>query len=136
MNNRTEQQTPDREYRVFDEFDVSKAMLLPYTDDDIALIETAVAYKLMFDMQLDSEGTLIDTSYGYEYDECRNLRMSINAISDDEKTTMAIDVTSIVETILTLLHGLMSRRVKTLQDSYDLLHHQGAYADSDANEGE
>ena len=60
----------------------------------------------------------------------------VNGLSDDAKTTMTIDVTKIVETILDLLRGVMAGRLKNLQDSYDLLHHQGIYAGNDANEGE
>ena len=134
MNERTESAASAKhEYRMFDEFDVSKALRIPFGADEVALIETVVANALTLDVELESDDTTIDMSYGYELANCGGRRMCVNGLSDDAKTTMTIDVTKIVETILDLLRGVMAGRLKNLQDSYDLLHHQGIYAGNDAD---
>lgn len=126
----------NHDHRTFDEFDVSKALRLPYTDDEMALIETATAQMLFDDQGLVNDETLTNTMYGYELDECGNRRMQVKILDDNHAPVVTIDVTDIVATIFNLLNGLLTGRMKNLQDSYDLLHHQGIYADNDANEGE
>ena len=124
------------DHRTFDEFDVSKALCLPYTDDEMALIETATAQAIFDDQGLVNDEALTDMMYGYELDECGNRRMQVKILDDKQDPVVTIDVTDIVATIFNLLNGLLAGRMKTLQDSYDMLHHQGIYADNDANEGE
>lgn len=123
----------DHGHRTFDEFDVSKALRLPYTDDEMALIETATAQAIFDDHGLIDDETLTNTMYGYELDECGNRRMQVKILDDKQEPVVTIDVTDIVATIFNLLHGLLAGRMKNLQDSYDLLHHQGIYAGNDAD---
>lgn len=123
----------DHDHRTFDEFDVSKALRLPYTDDEMALIETATAQAIFDDQGLIDDETLTNTMYGYELDECGNRRMQVKILNDKHAPVVTIDVTDIVATIFNLLNGLLAGRMKNLQDSYDLLHHQGIYADNDAD---
>ena len=131
MNERTESAASEKhKYRTFDEFDVSKALRIPFGADEVALIETVVANALIFDVELENDDDTIDMSYGYELAANGGRRMCVNGLSDDTKTTMTIDVTKIVETILDLLRGVMDGRLKNLQDSYDRIHHQGIYADT------
>lgn len=121
------------DHRTFDEFDVSKALCLPYTDDEMALIETATAQAIFDDQGLVNDETLTYTMYGYELDECGNRRMQVKILDDKHAPVVTIDVTDIVATIFNLLNGLLAGRMKNLQDSYDLLHHQGIYAGNDAD---
>ena len=123
----------DHDHRTFDEFDVSKALCLPYTDDEMALIETATAQAIFDDQGLVNDETLTYTMYGYELDECGNRRMQVKILDDKHAPVVTIDVTDIVATIFNLLNGLLAGRMKNLQDSYDLLHHQGIYAGNDAD---
>ena len=123
----------DHDHRTFDEFDVSKALRLPYTDDEMALIETATAQAIFDDQGLVNDETLTNMMYGYELDECGNRRMQVKILDDKQDPVVTIDVTDIVATIFNLLNGLLTGRMKNLQDSYDLLHHQGIYAGNDAN---
>ncbi|RYQ59987.1 hypothetical protein PG1550B_1058 [Bifidobacterium pseudolongum subsp. globosum] len=123
----------NHDHRTFDEFDVSKALRLPYTDDEMALIETATAQAIFDDQGLVNDETLTNTMYGYELDECGNRRMQVKILDDKHDPVVTIDVTDIVATIFNLLNGLLTGRMKNLQDSYDLLHHQGIYAGNDAN---
>ncbi|PKV05727.1 hypothetical protein CQR51_0971 [Bifidobacterium pseudolongum subsp. globosum] len=123
----------NHDHRTFDEFDVSKALRLPYTDDEMALIETATAQAIFDDHGLVNDETLTNTMYGYELDECGNRRMQVKILDDKHAPVVAIDVTDIVATIFNLLNGLLAGRMKNLQDSYDLLHHQGIYAGNDAD---
>lgn len=123
----------DHDHRTFDEFDVSKALCLPYTDDEMALIETATAQAIFDDQGLVNDETLTNTMYGYELDECGNRRMQVKILDDKHAPVVTIDVTDIVATIFNLLNGLLAGRMKNLQDSYDLLHHQGIYAGNDAD---
>lgn len=121
------------DHRTFDEFDVSKALCLPYTDDEMALIETATAQAIFDDQGLVNDETLTNTMYGYELDNAGNRRMQVKILDDKHAPVVTIDVTDIVATIFNLLNGLLAGRMKNLQDSYDLLHHQGIYADNDAD---
>lgn len=123
----------NHDHRTFDEFDVSKALRLPYTDDEMALIETATAQAIFDDQGLVNDETLTNMMYGYELDECGNRRMQVKILDDKRDPVVTIDVTDIVATIFNLLNGLLTGRMKNLQDSYDLLHHQGIYAGNDAN---
>ena len=123
----------NHDHRTFDEFDVSKALRLPYTDDEMALIETATAQAIFDDQGLVNDETLTNMMYGYELDECGNRRMQVKILDDKQDPVVTIDVTDIVATIFNLLNGLLTGRMKNLQDSYDLLHHQGIYAGNDAN---
>ena len=123
----------DHGHRTFDEFDVSKALRLPYTDDEMALIETATAQAIFDDQGLIDDETLTNTMYGYELDEYGNRRMQVKILDDKHAPVVTIDVTDIVATIFNLLNGLLAGRMKNLQDSYDLLHHQGIYAGNDAD---
>lgn len=123
----------NHDHRTFDEFDVSKALRLPYTDDEMALIETATAQAIFDDHGLVNDETLTNTMYGYELDECGNRRMQVKILDDKQDPVVTIDVTDIVATIFNLLNGLLAGRMKNLQDSYDLLHHQGIYAGNDAD---
>lgn len=123
----------NHDHRTFDEFDVSKALRLPYTDDEMALIETATAQAIFDDQGLVNDETLTNMMYGYELDECGNRRMQVKILDDKQDPVVAIDVTDIVATIFNLLNGLLTGRMKNLQDSYDMLHHQGIYAGNDAN---
>lgn len=123
----------NHDHRTFDEFDVSKALRLPYTDDEMALIETATAQAIFDDQGLVNDETLTNMMYGYELDECGNRRMQVKILDDKQDPVVTIDVTDIVATIFNLLNGLLAGRMKTLQDSYDLLHHQGIYAVNDAD---
>lgn len=121
------------DHRTFDEFDVSKALCLPYTDDEMALIETATAQAIFDDQGLIDDETLTNMMYGYELDNAGNRRMQVKILDDKQDPVVTIDVTDIVATIFNLLNGLLAGRMKNLQDSYDLLHHQGIYADNDAD---
>ena len=121
------------DHRTFDEFDVSKALCLPYTDDEMALIETATAQAIFDDQGLIGDDTLTGMMYGYELDNAGNRRMQVKILDDKQDPVVTIDVTDIVATIFNLLNGLLAGRMKNLQDSYDLLHHQGIYADNDAD---
>lgn len=132
MNEHTALAT-DHDHRTFDEFDVSKALCLPYTDDEMALIETATAQAIFDDQGLVNDEALTNTMYGYELDECGNRRMQVKILDDKHAPVVTIDVTDIVANIFNLLNGLLAGRMKNLQDSYDLLHHQGIYADNDAD---
>ena len=123
----------DHDHRTFDEFDVSKALCLPYRDDEMALIETATAQAIFDDQGLVNDETLTYTMYGYELDECGNRRMQVKILDDKHAPVVTIDVTDIVANIFNLLNGLLAGRMKNLQDSYDLLHHQGIYAGNDAD---
>lgn len=123
----------DHDHRTFDEFDVSKALRLPYTDDEMALIETATAQAIFDDQGLIDDETLTNMMYGYELDTAGNRRMQVKILDDKQDPVVTIDVTDIVATIFNLLNGLLAGRMKNLQDSYDLLHHQGIYADNDAD---
>lgn len=123
----------NHDHRTFDEFDVSKALCLPYTDDEMALIETATAQAIFDDQGLIDDDTLTNMMYGYELDECGNRRMQVKILDDEHDPVVTIDVTDIVATIFNLLNGLLVGRMKNLQDSYDLLHHQGIYAGNDAD---
>ena len=135
MNEHTALSTgTNHDHRTFDEFDVSKALCLPYTDDEMALIETATAQAIFDDKGLIDDETLTNMMYGYELDECGNRRMQVKILDDEHDPVVTIDVTDIVATIFNLLNGLLAGRMKTLQDSYDLLHHQGIYADNDTTE--
>lgn len=124
----------NHDHRTFDEFDVSKALRLPYTDDEMALIETATAQAIFDDQGLIDDETLTNMMYGYELDTAGNRRMQVKILDDKQDPVVTIDVTDIVATIFNLLNGLLAGRMKTLQDSYDLLHHQGIYADNDTTE--
>lgn len=124
----------NHDHRTFDEFDVSKALCLPYTDDEMALIETATAQAIFDDQGLIDDDTLTNMMYGYELDNAGNRRMQVKILDDKQDPVVTIDVTDIVATIFNLLNGLLAGRMKTLQDSYDLLHHQGIYADNDTTE--
>lgn len=123
----------DHDHRTFDEFDVSKALCLPYTDDEMALIETATAQAIFDDQGLVNDETLTNMMYGYELDNAGNRRMQVKILDDEHDPVVTIDVTDIVATIFNLLNGLLAGRMKNLQDSYDLLHHQGIYAGNDAD---
>lgn len=123
----------NHDHRTFDEFDVSKALCLPYTDDEMALIETATAQAIFDDQGLVNDDTLTNMMYGYELDNAGNRRMQVKILDDEHDPVVTIDVTDIVATIFNLLKGLLAGRMKTLQDSYDLLHHQGIYAGNDAD---
>ena len=123
----------DHDHRTFDEFDVSKALCLPYRDDEMALIETATAQAIFDDQGLVNDDTLTDMMYGYELDNAGNRRMQVKILDDKHAPVVTIDVTDIVATIFNLLNGLLAGRMKNLQDSYDLLHHQGIYAGNDAD---
>lgn len=123
----------NHDHRTFDEFDVSKALCLPYTDDEMALIETATAQAIFDDQGLVNDETLTNTMYGYELDNAGNRRMQVKILDDKQDPVVTIDVTDIVATIFNLLNGLLAGRMKNLQDSYDLLHHQGIYAGNDAD---
>ena len=123
----------DHDHRTFDEFDVSKALCLPYTDDEMALIETATAQAIFDDQGLVNDETLTNMMYGYELDTEGNRRMQVKILDDKHAPVVTIDVTDIVATIFNLLNGLLAGRMKNLQDSYDLLHHQGIYAGNDAD---
>lgn len=123
----------DHDHRTFDEFDVSKALCLPYTDDEMALIETATAQAIFGDQGLVNDETLTNMMYGYELDNAGNRRMQVKILDDKHDPVVTIDVTDIVATIFNLLNGLLAGRMKNLQDSYDLLHHQGIYAGNDAD---
>ena len=123
----------DHDHRTFDEFDVSKALCLPYRDDEMALIETATAQAIFDDQGLVNDETLTGMMYGYELDTEGNRRMQVKILDDKHAPVVTIDVTDIVATIFNLLNGLLAGRMKNLQDSYDLLHHQGIYAGNDAD---
>ena len=123
----------NHDHRTFDEFDVSKALCLPYTDDEMALIETATAQAIFDDQGLVNDETLTNTMYGYELDNAGNRRMQVKILDDKQDPVVTIDVTDIVAPIFNLLNGLLAGRMKNLQDSYDLLHHQGIYAGNDAD---
>ena len=123
----------NHDHRTFDEFDVSKALCLPYTDDEMALIETATAQAIFDDQGLVNDETLTGMMYGYELDNAGNRRMQVKILDDKHAPVVTIDVTDIVATIFNLLNGLLAGRMKNLQDSYDLLHHQGIYAGNDAD---
>lgn len=123
----------NHDHRTFDEFDVSKALCLPYTDDEMALIETATAQAIFDDQGLIDDDTLTNMMYGYELDNAGNRRMQVKILDDEHDPVVTIDVTDIVATIFNLLNGLLAGRMKNLQDSYDLLHHQGIYAGNDAD---
>ena len=123
----------NHDHRTFDEFDVSKALRLPYTDDEMALIETATAQAIFDDQGLVNDETLTDMMYGYELDNAGNRRMQVKILDDEHDPVVTIDVTDIVATIFNLRNGLRAGRMKNLQDSYDLLHHQGIYAGNDAD---
>lgn len=123
----------NHDHRTFDEFDVSKALCLPYTDDEMALIETATAQAIFDDQGLIDDDTLTNMMYGYELDNAGNRRMQVKILDDKQDPVVTIDVTDIVATIFNLLNGLLAGRMKNLQDSYDLLHHQGIYAGNDAD---
>ena len=123
----------DHDHRTFDEFDVSKALCLPYRDDEMALIETATAQAIFDDQGLVNDETLTGMMYGYELDNAGNRRMQVKILDDKHAPVVTIDVTDIVATIFNLLNGLLAGRMKNLQDSYDLLHHQGIYAGNDAD---
>lgn len=123
----------NHDHRTFDEFDVSKALCLPYTDDEMALIETATAQAIFDDQGLIDDDTLTNMMYGYELDNAGNRRMQVKILDDEHAPVVTIDVTDIVANIFNLLNGLLAGRMKNLQDSYDLLHHQGIYADNDAD---
>ena len=123
----------DHDHRTFDEFDVSKARCLPYTDDEMALIETATAQAIFDDQGLVNDETLTGMMYGYELDNAGNRRMQVKILDDEHDPVVTMDGTDIVTTIFNLLNGLLAGRMKNLQDSYDLLHHQGIYAGNDAD---
>lgn len=123
----------NHDHRTFDEFDVSKALCLPYRDDEMALIETATAQAIFDDQGLVNDETLTNMMYGYELDTEGNRRMQVKILDDKHAPVVTIDVTDIVATIFNLLNGLLAGRMKNLQDSYDLLHHQGIYAGNDAD---
>lgn len=123
----------NHDHRTFDEFDVSKALCLPYRDDEMALIETATAQAIFDDQGLVNDETLTGMMYGYELDTEGNRRMQVKILDDEHDPVVTIDVTDIVATIFNLLNGLLAGRMKNLQDSYDLLHHQGIYAGNDAD---
>ena len=123
----------DHDHRTFDEFDVSKALRLPYTDDEMALIETATAQAIFDDQGLIDDDTITNMMYGYELDTEGNRRMQVKILDDKHAPVVTIDVTDIVANIFNLLNGLLAGRMKNLQDSYDLLHHQGIYAGNDAD---
>lgn len=133
MNEHTAATGTNHDHRTFDEFDVSKALCLPYRDDEMALIETATAQAIFDDQGLVNDETLTNTMYGYKLDECGNRRMQVKILDDKHAPVVTIDVTDIVATIFNLLNGLLAGRMKNLQDSYDLLHHQGIYAGNDAD---
>lgn len=130
MNDHNEQMgRPHPDHRTFDEFDVSKAMQLPYTNDEMAIIETVMASQLLDDKTLISDESITDTAVGFTIDDCGNRRMQATIMDEHMKTIATIDVTAIVDTLFTILQGLMNGRLRKLQNSYDLRHHCGIYAD-------
>ncbi len=83
MNEHTARATAAKhDHRTFDEFDVSKALRLPYTDDEMALIETATAQAIFDDQGLVNDEALTNMMYGYELDECGNRRMQVKILDD------------------------------------------------------
>lgn len=134
MNKRTESTaSTDREYRTFDEFDVSKAMYLPRASDETALIETAVSNAIFDDPDFKNNDKLPGSSSCYKLDDCGNRYMQIEVMDRNTDTVVTINVTKIVETVRELLQGVMYSRLKRLQDSYDFLHRRGIYADNATN---
>ena len=96
MHEHTAATGTNHDHRTFDEFDMSKALRLPYTDDEMALIETATAQAIFDDKGLIDDETLTDMIYGYELDTAGNRRMQVKILDDKQDPVVTIDVTDIM----------------------------------------
>lgn len=117
------------EHRAYDESDVARAMRMTENRDVLAILETIVADKLTDGMANGTDGIIEQTTHGYDTDDCGNRRMRIDAFDNRMRLVAHIDVTDIVSTILDLEENMMRARLTDLEDSYDLHHHRGIYAD-------
>ncbi|MEF2736420.1 MAG: hypothetical protein U0N15_04240 [Bifidobacterium choerinum] len=118
------------DHRVFDEFDVSQSMRLPDSGDALALIEAAMAAKIIDGalVSIDDED-LDEMRAGYTLDDCGNRHMRLDIMRATGEDVVSIDLTGIVETIGNLLQEVLNARMTDLKKSYDYRHHVGIYAD-------
>lgn len=122
---------PERhDHRVFDEFDVSQSMRLPDSGDALALIEAAMAAKIIDGTLISIDDEDLDEMLAYyELDDCGNRHMRLDIMRAPGVDVVSIDLTGIIETIGNLLQEVLNARMTDLKNNYDYLHHVGIYAD-------
>lgn len=115
--------------RVYDAHTVAQTILADLNADAHSILEQLVADRISCGMCEGTDDIVSETVTGYDFDDCGNRRMRVEAYDAKTQTIAIIDITDIVDTILDLTQNIYAARLKDLATRYDLFHHCGIYAD-------